>query len=139
MSLHTNVIDEITNHVNKITPCVAVSSNSLLNITNSNNKLLILVYNYLGEDINKFKVELTIPEGAYSIDALNETIQNLLNKHNDRKAVQFFYDPNTKHIIMEVARYHVVVFNSESFNKVLGFKYGHYEEGVYISKYTLSE
>ncbi len=113
-----------------------VSQNFLLNITNSINKLLILVYNYMGEDINKFKIELAIPEGGYTIQALNETIQNLLNEHNDRKAVQFFLDPNTKHVIMEVARCHVVVFNSESFNKILGFKYGHYEEGVYISKFA---
>ncbi len=107
-------------------------------INNENNKLLILVYNYLGEDINKFRIELTIPEGAYNIYALTETIQELLlNNHKDTKAVQFFFDPNTKHVIMEVARYHVVVFDSESFNKILGFEYGHYEEGVYISKFNL--
>ncbi len=87
------------------------------NINSENNKLLILVYNYLGNNINKFRMELTIPHDKYNIITLNETIQKLLLKeHKDRKAVQFFFDNNatreaTKHVIMEVARYHVVVFS----------------------------
>ncbi len=112
-------------------------SNSFNNITECNNAFC---YTFEQYDKTEHKMKqtnyfLTIPEGAYELDKLNETLQKRMKElYGHEHAIEFFVDINQK-VVLVVKPNYSVIFKKNTFNNILGFNYDrYYHSGCHISE-----